>query len=125
MKLMLLSNLAIALVCISPVILEAALPAIVLSQTSSRYSNADLVKARNLARQTIETKNGGIQQYRAEKSMHGPASQSPFTENEDGTLTFKFLGGTPAKPPTVESVVTVNPANNWKVTVDYNGKIRR
>lgn len=108
-----------------PVIDAVPVEAQQIAQSSSfGMSNADLVKARNLARQTIETKNGGIRRYRAEKSMHGPVKDAPFTQNEDGTLTFTFLGGTPAKAPTIESVVTVNPSN-WTTQVDYNGAIRR
>ncbi|MDX2243778.1 MAG: hypothetical protein NW224_24135 [Leptolyngbyaceae cyanobacterium bins.302] len=119
------STLAISLLSVSPLTLEFVFAPVALSQPSTRYSTADLVKARNLARQTIESLNGGLSRYRAENSMHGPITKAPFTENEDGTITFKFLGGTPAwKTPTVESVVTVQPSN-WSIKVDYNGAVRR
>jgi hypothetical protein len=96
-------------------------------QTSSlRNSTADLVKARNFARQTIEQRNGGLNHYRADISMHGPINKAPFVENEDGTITFTFLGGAPGyQVATRESIVTVDPKNNWYIYVNYNGPVRR
>ncbi len=123
-KFRVLTPLAIALIAAAPVFLWTVATPVALSQSATRYSTGDLVKARNLARQTIEKLNGGLGRYRAENSMHGPAAKSPFVENPDGTLTFKFFGGPPAwTKPTVESEVTVNPAN-WTVKVNYNGKVR-
>lgn len=110
-----------------PAALAVSPPAFHLSQNSTRHqhSTADLVKARNLARQKIESLNGGLNRYRAEAAMHGPVHKAPFVENTNGTITFKFVGGPPAyKTPTVESVVTVDPAD-WSMTVDYNGAVRR
>lgn len=57
--------------------------------------------------------------------MFGPASQSPYVDNGDGTFTFRFLGGPPAAPPTIESIVTVNPdPSNPMIRIDYNGPIQ-
>ena len=84
----------------------------------------DLYRAQNLARQAAEKANGGLGKYRAERSMYGPATQSPYVENQNGTWTFTFKGHPPySTTPTVESVVTVD-RNAWRVTVDYNGSIR-
>ncbi|WP_448525240.1 hypothetical protein [Parathermosynechococcus lividus] len=87
--------------------------------------NPVLQRARNWARQAAERANGGLSRYRAEESMFGPASQSPFVENGDGSFTFRFLGGPPAAPPTIESIVTVNPDSaNPMIRIDYNGPIQ-
>jgi hypothetical protein len=86
----------------------------------------DLQRARNLARQAAERRNGGLEYYRADPAMHGPTINAPFIDNGNGTVTFSFTGGTPGYTvPTVESVVTVNPADNWAISVDYNGPIRQ
>ena len=85
-------------------------------------SNFNLNNAKNLARQAAERENGGLNYYRAESSMYGPATESPFKDNGDGTLTFTFLGGYPAAPPAIQTVVTVDVAGD-QVTVDYNGPI--
>lgn len=84
----------------------------------------NLNRAKNLARQTAEKANGGLSQYRAEASMHGPAAESPFVDNGDGTYTFTFLGNRPGSTPTMQSVVTVN-TNDWTTRLDYNGAIRQ
>ncbi|WP_448513922.1 hypothetical protein [Parathermosynechococcus lividus] len=97
------------------------------SQTFNPFGvdNPVLQRARNWARQAAERANGGLSRYRAEESMFGPASQSPFVENGDGSFTFRFLGGPPAAPPTIESVVTVNPDSaNPMIRIDYNGPIQ-
>jgi hypothetical protein len=80
-------------------------------------------RAMNLARQAAERANGGLNNYRAESSMYGPATRAPFKDNGNGTLTFTFLGGLPAAAPSIESVVTVA-LNGDAVSVDYNGPIR-
>ncbi|MBE9127372.1 MULTISPECIES: purine nucleoside permease [unclassified Coleofasciculus] len=91
--------------------------------TQRRNATIDLNRAKNLARQAAERLNGGLGQYRAESSMHGPAEKSPYVDNGDGTWTFTFKGGTPTDQPTIETVVTVNQTGN--VTVDYNSSIRQ
>jgi hypothetical protein len=84
----------------------------------------NLNRAKNLARQTAEKANGGLNLYHAESTMHGPAAESPFIDNGDGTYTFTFLGGKPGfTTPTVQSVVTVN-TTGWITHLDYNGIIR-
>jgi hypothetical protein len=82
-----------------------------------------LTRAKNLARQAAENKNGGLNNYRAEPAMYGPAIDSPFVENEDGSLTFSFKGGPPGfTTPTVETVATVTPPGI--VNISYNGSVR-
>ncbi len=83
----------------------------------------DLNRAKNLARQAAESANGGIRVYRAENSMHGPASRCPYVENND-SWTFTFFGGRPGfTTKTIESVVTVYKTSP-RVVVAYNGVIR-
>ncbi|MFP4099106.1 hypothetical protein [Coleofasciculus sp.] len=83
----------------------------------------DLNRAKNLARQAAEQINGGLRQYRAEAAMHGPVQDAPYTENEDGSVTFTFKGRPPgATRYTVETSVTVNQTNG-RVTVNYNRPI--
>lgn len=88
-----------------------------------REVRIDLNRAKNLARQAAESANGGIRVYRAEDSMHGPASRCPYVENND-SWTFTFLGGRPGfTTKTIESVVTVYKTSP-RVLVAYNGVIR-
>ena len=92
-------------------------------QEVTRTTNPALNRAKNLARQAAEQQNGGLGQYRAETSMHGPATETPHEFNADGSITFTFMGGFPgATTPTVESIVTVDPTS-WVVTIDCNGPI--
>lgn len=86
--------------------------------------STDLNRAKNLARQAAETENGGVIVYSAEPSMHGPASESPYVDNGDGSWTFTFRGGTPGSEIyDIETVVMVDRAT-WTVTVLYNGPVR-
>ncbi|MBW4554141.1 MAG: purine nucleoside permease [Aphanocapsa sp. GSE-SYN-MK-11-07L] len=86
--------------------------------------NPILQRAMNLARQAAERTNGGLSKYRAQASMYGPATQSPFVDNGNGTWTFTFFGGAPGfTTPSLESVVTIA-KDGSQVTVDYNGPIR-
>ena len=97
------------------------------STTTERKIDAtvllDLNRAKNLARQAAEKANGGLNNYRAEVSMHGPASQAPYVDNGNGTWTFTFKGRRPnSQDYTQESVVIVS--TQGQVTVDYNGSVR-
>lgn len=88
-----------------------------------REVRIDLNRAKNLARQAAESANGGIRYYRAEDSMHGPASRCPYVDNGD-SWTFTFTGsrvGSVSR--TIESVVTVY-KNTSRILVAYNGPIR-
>lgn len=83
-----------------------------------------LGRAKNVARQAAEAANGGLNNYRAENSMHGPIEQVPCVDNGDGTWTFTFKGTVPGDTtPIVESVVTVN-SQTFKVTVERNTPLR-
>ncbi len=100
------------------------------AQSNSPQTSSDpavilsLNRAQNLARQAAEKANGGLGSYRAESSMHGPASLSPHVLNGDGTITFTFKGRRPEdSTPSMETAVTVAPDAS-KITVDYNGPIR-
>lgn len=95
------------------------------NNTVIHNNNSDLNRAKNLARQAAERANGGLGQYRAEASMHGPAEHSPFVDNGNGSWTFTFFGSRPGFSNfSIESVVTVA-QDGKKVTFDYNGPIRK
>ncbi|NJK41417.1 MAG: hypothetical protein HC934_08775 [Acaryochloridaceae cyanobacterium SU_2_1] len=82
-----------------------------------------LTRAKNLARQAAERQNGGLNFYRAEPSMYGPAINSPHIENQDSSVTFTFTGGSPGfTTPTIETIAIVSPTGN--VTLTYNGPLR-
>lgn len=83
-----------------------------------------LGRARNLARQTAEAANGGLEVYRAEAAMHGRLADAPCVDNGDGSWTFTIKGGEPAfTVPSRETVVTVD-SKTWQIRVDYNGAVR-
>lgn len=82
-----------------------------------------LGRAENLAREAAEKANGGLQNYRAENSMYGPAQSSPHIYDGHGTWTFTFKGHRPSSSTfTLKSVVTVS--RTGIVNVNYNGPIR-
>ena len=86
-------------------------------------TKADLLRARNLARQAAESYNGGLQYYRADNSMHARIAQAPCIENDNGSWTFTFKGFRPGvTTPFVETVVTVD-RRNWQVSVDANNQL--
>jgi hypothetical protein len=79
-------------------------------------------RAKNLVRQAAINANGGLNKYRPDPIMYGPAVQTPYKENPDGSVTFTFTGGAPGAAPSIETVATVRP--DGLVTLDYNGTIR-
>jgi len=88
-----------------------------------------LLWSRNIARRAAEAENGGLANYMAEASMHGPTSQAPLILNEDGSITYVFKGYRPGDidfngNPTfsIETEVLVNPDRTFEVV--YNGPIR-
>jgi len=83
----------------------------------------NLNRAKNLARQTAEAHNGGLQKYQTDASMHGPSTDTPF--RDQGTYwIFTFKGGVPAfTQATVESEIRVE-KDTFKTSVLYNGPIR-
>lgn len=85
-------------------------------------SDGVITRAMNLARQAAERANGGLSNYRAETAMYGPSEKAPYIVNGDNSLTFTFLGGRPALPPSIQSVVTVA-ADASTIRIDYNGPI--
>ncbi|URR34824.1 hypothetical protein NBE99_09240 [Thermosynechococcus sp. HN-54] len=106
---------------LSPRVVAQATPA------AEPVNIAELVRARNYARQAAERVNGGLTRYRAEQSMHGPVREAPYVRNADGSYTFRILGyrvrnGVPESMPSIETVATVAP--DGRTTIDYNGPIR-
>lgn len=84
----------------------------------------ELNKAKNLARQAAEKANGGLTEYRAEPSMHGPGQSTDYEQIGEGVWKFRFKGRRPSEEEyTIESVVVVD-MNNNTVDVEYNGPVR-
>ncbi|WP_404790278.1 hypothetical protein [Altericista sp. CCNU0014] len=80
-------------------------------------------RAKNLARQAAISANGGLLRYRPDPAMFGPAVQTQYLRNADGSITFTFTGSSPGGPnPTIETVATVAPSGTVKL--DYNGPLR-
>jgi hypothetical protein len=80
-------------------------------------------RAKNLARQAAITANGGLERYRPDPAMFGPAIQTQYLRNADGSITFSFMGGAPGfSTPSIETVATVVPGGSVKI--DYNGPLR-
>ena len=80
-------------------------------------------RAKNLARQAAITANGGLERYRPDPVMFGPAVQTQYTRNDDGSITFSFVGGAPGlATPSLETVATVS--TGGVVKLDYNGPLR-
>ncbi|AFY59432.1 hypothetical protein [Synechococcus sp. PCC 6312] len=98
-------------------------PSALLTTNNSGDENRQIHRAMNLARQAGIKANGGLSRYRPQLSMFN-MDLSRYVVNENGTVTFSFLGGRPnSNNPTVESVVTVA-LDASQITVDYNGPIR-
>lgn len=104
----------------------ATAPPTTASTAADTALSADLflARAKNLARQAAIQTNGGLSQYRPDPRMFGPASRAPYVRNANGSITFKFRGGSPgAETQSLESEITV--AQDNKLTIDYNGPIRQ
>jgi hypothetical protein len=92
------------------------------STTTSTPDVYFINRAKNLARQAAITANGGLERYRPDPVMFGPAVQTQFVRNADGSITFSFTGGAPSASPSIETVATVVPGGSVKL--DYNGPLR-
>ena len=97
-----------------------------LPAAASKSSSSDVYfinRAKNLARQAAISANGGLNQYRPDPIMYGPAVQTDYARNADGSITFKFTGGLPgAEAPSVETIAKVLPSGT--VSLEYNGTPR-
>jgi len=82
-------------------------------------------RARNIARQTAERLNGGLNNYRAEPSMHGPWDQSPYQLVADrSAAVFTFRGRRPEAAEYIfETEVRVE-LSSGEAEVLYNGSAR-
>lgn len=106
-----------------PVPAPSAAPILIPSTTGSSNDLYFLTRAKNLARQAAIQQNGGLAQYRPESSMYGPALQSPFTRNDDGSVTFTIKGGLPGAVQ-LDQETEILVSENVDVTVVYNGLSR-
>ena len=87
------------------------------------FTSGTIAVSKNLARQAAERENGGLNNYRAEPTMHGPVLDAPYRDGGD-TWIFTFRGGPPGAPNfTVESEVAVN-KTSLEVAILYNGPLR-
>lgn len=115
----------ISLFIMGGVLSLSSLPAPAQSSPSSTGST-DIYfinRAKNLARQAAITANGGLERYRPDPVMFGPAVQTQYTRNSDGSITFSFGGGAPGLVmPSLETVATVSAGGSVKL--DYNGPLR-
>jgi hypothetical protein len=99
-----------------------SIPSTTPSSTPSTTDVYFINRAKNLARQAAITANGGLERYRPDPVMFGPAVQTQFVRNADGSITFSFTGGAPGASPSLETVATVVPSGSVKL--DYNGPLR-
>lgn len=98
-------------------------PVALITTTTFEEQGRQIHRAMNLARQAGINANGGLNRYRPQLSMFN-MDLSKYVVNENGSVTFSFLGGQPSSTiPTIESVVTVA-LDASRITVDYNGPIR-
>ncbi|MEM9566896.1 MAG: hypothetical protein AAF974_01205 [Cyanobacteria bacterium P01_E01_bin.34] len=86
------------------------------------FTTGTITVSKNLARQAAERANGGLENYRAEPAMHGPALDAPYQDGGD-TWIFTFRGGAPGENFTVESEIAVN-KTSLAIDILYNGPLR-
>lgn len=90
----------------------------------------DLIRLRNLARQTAQTENGGLGLYRAESAMHGSVLEMPCVELEPNLWQLAFRGGDAVGVSqgnySIATLITVDGRQRpWNITIDYNGPIQQ
>ncbi|WP_017327299.1 hypothetical protein [Synechococcus sp. PCC 7336] len=108
----------VPLLALSPLPLSPA----AFAQSGVPLTAGTLNTAKNFARQAAERANGGLSNYRAELSMHGPALESPYVDGGDRWI-FTFRGGFPGRAPTIESQVSVD-KSTLETVILYNGPVR-
>ncbi|MGK7910604.1 MAG: hypothetical protein AB4050_03840 [Synechococcus sp.] len=86
------------------------------------FTSGTITVSKNLARQAAERQNGGLENYRAEPAMHGPALDAPYRDGGD-TWIFTFRGGAPGESFTVESEIAIN-KTSLAIDILYNGPLR-
>ena len=116
-KLLLLLGLVVAPFSVTPIPANAQIacpPQI--NPNAGKTDSLFLALSKSTARRAAEELNGGLNTYRAERSMYGPTSQSPHVINPDGSITFTFKGGPPAnRVPTLETSVVIKPDRSYEV----------